>query len=76
MLLNILALSHDVGCNWTCTRFTLGSVPMILHCIGRLLRKKWTIRFLLGLNKDLDEVRGRIMEIKPFLTIREAFAEV
>lgn len=34
------------------------------------------IRFLLGLNKDLDEVRGRVVGIKPFLTIREAFEEV
>ena len=42
----------------------------------KLVEQKRTIRFLLGLNKDLDEVRGRIMGIKPLPTIREAFAEV
>ena len=42
----------------------------------KLVEQKRTIRFLLGLNKDLDEVRGRVMGIKPFPTIREAFAEV
>ena len=42
----------------------------------KLVEQKRTIRFLLGLNKDLDEVRGRIMGIKPLPTIREAFAKV
>lgn len=42
----------------------------------QIVEQKRTIRFLLGLNKDLDEVRGRVMGIKPFPTIREAFAEV
>ena len=42
----------------------------------KLVEQKRTIRFLLGLNKDLDEVRGRIMGIKPLPTIWEAFAEV
>ena len=31
---------------------------------------------LIGLNKDLDEVRGRILGTKPLPTIHEAFAEV
>lgn len=34
------------------------------------------IKFLLGLNKDLDEVRRRIMRTKPLLINREAFAKV
>ena len=42
----------------------------------KIVEEKRTIRFLLGLNKDLDDVRGRIMGIKPLPTIREAFAEV
>ena len=42
----------------------------------KIVEQKRTFRFLLGLNKDLDEVRGRIMGIKPLPTIREAFAEV
>ena len=42
----------------------------------QIVEQKRTIRFLLGLNKDLDEVRGRVMGIKPFPTIWEVFAEV
>ncbi|PKA63925.1 Retrovirus-related Pol polyprotein from transposon TNT 1-94 [Apostasia shenzhenica] len=42
----------------------------------KIVEQKRTIKFLLGLNKDLDEVRGRIMGIKPLPSIREAFAEV
>ncbi|KAL5553898.1 hypothetical protein UlMin_041299 [Ulmus minor] len=38
--------------------------------------QKRTFKFLLGLNKELDEVRGRIMGIKPLPNIREAFSEV
>lgn len=39
-------------------------------------KKKWVFKFLLGLNKKLDEVRGRILAIKPIPNIREVFAEV
>ncbi|XP_073031324.1 uncharacterized protein [Primulina eburnea] len=42
----------------------------------KIVEQKRTVRFLLGLNRDLDEVRGRVMGIKPFLNLREAFAEV
>ena len=49
-----------------------GSVLMIHQSIGRLLNKNG----LLGLNKDLDEVWRRVMGIKRFTVIREAFAEV
>ena len=42
----------------------------------KIVEQKRTFKFLLGLNKDLDEVRGRIMGIKPLPTIREAFSEV
>ncbi|KAI3472122.1 hypothetical protein Pfo_029610 [Paulownia fortunei] len=31
----------------------------------KIVEQKRTFKFLLGLNKDLDEVRGRIMGIKP-----------
>ncbi|KAI3470119.1 hypothetical protein Pfo_026782 [Paulownia fortunei] len=41
-----------------------------------IVEQKRTFKFLLGLNKDLDEVRGRIIGIKPQPTIREAFSEV
>lgn len=33
-------------------------------------------KFLLDLNKELDEVRGRILATTPLLNIREAFAVV
>ena len=33
-------------------------------------------KFLLGLNKNLDEIRGRLMGVKPLRSLREAFFEV
>ena len=30
-------------------------------------------KFLLGLNKNLDEIRGRIIGVKPLPSLREAF---
>lgn len=41
-----------------------------------LVGKERIYKFLLGLNKDLDEVRGRILGTKPLPKIREAFSEV
>ena len=40
------------------------------------MEQKQTFKFLIGLNKNLDEVRGRVMETKPLPSIREAFSEV
>jgi len=42
----------------------------------RILELKRTFKFVLGLNKNLDEVRGRIMGTKPLPNLREAFSEV
>lgn len=42
----------------------------------KLIAKDRISQFLLGLNKNLDEVRGRILGTKPLLSIREAFGEV
>lgn len=42
---------------------------------GRL-EKERIYKFLLGLNKDLDEVRGRILGTKQLPKIREVFSEV
>ena len=42
----------------------------------KIIEKKRLYKFLLGLNKDLDEVRGRIMGLKLLPSIREAFSEV
>jgi hypothetical protein len=46
------------------------------HSPYRIVEQKRTFKFLLGLNKNLDEVRGRIMRTKPFPNLREAFSEV
>ena len=40
------------------------------------LEKERVYDFLVGLNQDLDEVRGRVLSRDPFPTIDEAFAEV
>ncbi|RVW30614.1 hypothetical protein CK203_097625 [Vitis vinifera] len=37
---------------------------------------KETVQVFLGLNRELDDVRGRIMGIKPLPSLREAFSEV
>ena len=40
------------------------------------MEQKQIFKFLIGLNKNLDEVRGRVMGTKPLPSIREAFSEV
>ena len=42
----------------------------------RILEQKRTFQFVLGLDKNLDEVRGRVMGTKPLPNLREAFSEV
>ncbi|RVW78433.1 Retrovirus-related Pol polyprotein from transposon TNT 1-94 [Vitis vinifera] len=42
----------------------------------KIVEKRRLFKFLLGLNKHLDEVRGRIIGTKPLPTICEAFTEV
>ena len=42
----------------------------------QIIEQKRIYKFLIGLNKNLDEVRGRILGSKPLLNIREAFSEV
>ncbi|EXC05244.1 hypothetical protein L484_002665 [Morus notabilis] len=41
-----------------------------------IVEKKKIFKFLMGLNKNLDEVRGRILGTKPLPSIREVFFEV
>ncbi|KAI5436488.1 hypothetical protein KIW84_022835 [Lathyrus oleraceus] len=41
-----------------------------------LVEKDRVYKFLLGLNTELDEVRGRILGTKPLPKIREAFSEI
>ncbi|CAL1401431.1 unnamed protein product [Linum trigynum] len=40
------------------------------------IEKKRTLYFLLGLNQDLDEIKGRMMGLKPFPGIETVFAEI
>ena len=42
----------------------------------KIVEKKWIYIFLLGLNKNLDEVRGRILRTKPLPNIQEVTSEV
>ena len=42
----------------------------------KYLEKERVFSFLHGLNKGLDEVRGRILGMKPLPNIKEVFAEV
>lgn len=42
----------------------------------KIVETKRTFKFLMGLDKSLDEVRGRILGAKPLPSLREAFFEV
>ena len=42
----------------------------------RMIEKERVFEFLTGLNKELDEVRGRLLSRSPFPSIDDAFAEV
>ena len=42
----------------------------------QIIKKKRVFKFLMRLNKDLDEVRGRVLGTKPLPNVREAFSEV
>ncbi|KAL5808179.1 hypothetical protein ACOSQ3_028870 [Xanthoceras sorbifolium] len=53
---------------WSCTK------DGILY--KELVEQKRIFKFLLGLNPNLDEVRGRILVTKPLPKIREVFSEV
>ncbi|RVW95612.1 Retrovirus-related Pol polyprotein from transposon TNT 1-94 [Vitis vinifera] len=42
----------------------------------KIVEQKRLFKFFLGLNREFDDVRGRIMGIKPLPSLREAFSEV
>ncbi|RVW64365.1 hypothetical protein CK203_046990 [Vitis vinifera] len=42
----------------------------------QIVEQKRLFKFFLGLNRELNDVRGRIMGIKPLPSLREAFSEV
>ena len=54
--------------NWNCTE------DGVKH--KKIVEQRRVFKFLLGLNQNLDDVRGMILSIKPLLNIREAFSEV
>lgn len=54
--------------NWHCPK------DFIRH--NKMLEKERVLDFLHSLNKEFDEVRGRLLGSKPLPTIQEAFAEV
>lgn len=59
-------LFYEMG--WSCTTDA--------EKYKKMLEKERIFDFLQGLNPDLDEVRGRLLGMKPFPTLRESFAEV
>ena len=42
----------------------------------RIVEKEWIFKFLFGLNKNLDEVRRRVLGINPLPPIREVFSKI
>ncbi|KAL6326273.1 hypothetical protein AAG906_004770 [Vitis piasezkii] len=42
----------------------------------KVIEKERIYKFLLGLNKNLDEVHGRVLSIKPLPNVREVFSEI
>ncbi|RVW73200.1 Retrovirus-related Pol polyprotein from transposon RE1 [Vitis vinifera] len=54
--------------NWNCVTDGL--------LYKKIVEGKRVFKFLLGLNKNLDEIRGIIMGVKPLPSLREAFSEV
>ena len=42
----------------------------------KIVETKYVFKFLMGLDKSLDEVRGRNLRTKPLPSLREAFSEV
>ena len=40
---------------------------------NKIVEKERIFKFFFGLNKNLDDVRGRILKIKPLPSIREVF---
>ncbi|KAK6129039.1 hypothetical protein DH2020_037219 [Rehmannia glutinosa] len=58
----------------------LFQIENILHDLSgrfkKIVETKRIFKFLMGLNKSLDEVRGRILGTKPLPNLREVFSEV
>ncbi|RVX00220.1 Retrovirus-related Pol polyprotein from transposon RE1 [Vitis vinifera] len=74
-LLSITTHSQGIGSNLTYSRLTHANVRMMQQHTGKLWNKE-TVQVFPRTNRELDDVRGRIMGIKPLPTLREAFSEV
>ncbi|RVW34837.1 Retrovirus-related Pol polyprotein from transposon RE1 [Vitis vinifera] len=75
-LLSITTHSQGIGSNLTYLRLIHGNVRMMPATYRQIVEQKRLFKFFLGLNRELDDVRGRIMGIKPLPSLREAFLEV
>ncbi|XP_075507664.1 uncharacterized protein LOC142544506 [Primulina tabacum] len=53
---------------WTC--------PADAHLYNKIIETKRVLKMLSGLNKEFDDVRGRILSIKPLPSLQEAFSSV
>ncbi|KAG6501013.1 hypothetical protein ZIOFF_040878 [Zingiber officinale] len=61
-------LDHFESHGWKCTDDAA--------YIKKIIETKQVFKFLMGLEKSLDEVRGRILKVKPLPNLREVFFEV
>nr|CAN83808.1 hypothetical protein VITISV_026963 [Vitis vinifera] len=66
LLPNILISLHELV--WKCPEDGL--------LYKKVIEKEHIYKFLLGLNKNLDEVRGRVLSIKPLPSVREVFSKI
>ncbi|RVW65335.1 hypothetical protein CK203_058129 [Vitis vinifera] len=85
----INSMNNDIGENfllfgtakdiWDAAKETYSSSENIQNFFSNIQENcgtKETVQVFLGLNRELDDVRGRIMGIKPLPSLREAFSEV
>ncbi|RVX07328.1 Retrovirus-related Pol polyprotein from transposon RE1 [Vitis vinifera] len=82
----INSMNNDIGENfllfgtakdiWDAAKETYSSSENTSELFRQIVEQKRLFKFFLGLNRELDDVRGRIMGIKPLPSLREAFSEV
>lgn len=68
-LLNTLTLSLGIRKSWTSFEVHEWKCPEDGALYKQIVEKKQVFKFLMGLNKDLDEVRGRVLGTKPLPSI-------
>ncbi|RVW99258.1 hypothetical protein CK203_030722 [Vitis vinifera] len=75
-LLSITTHSQGIDSNLTYSRPHSWKCSDDAATYRKIVEQKRLFKFFLGLNRELDDVRGRIMGIKPLPSLREAFSEV